>query len=247
MSASSSSDNTGTQNRDQHSAKHDDAVSVLVHQLRSSLASVRLAHQALLDDKEGTLTQKQRHLLKQAQHRTNRMLYLTDDLLAPESDARSVFSVHLRLGSIEELIDETLEEFSARFADKRLEVTRQYGERPQLVPFDYEKLLDAIRNLIDNAIKYTPTEGQIKIVTVYEHDVVRITIKDTGIGVSDDDVEKLFQKFTRMENARFIDQTGLGLGLYIVRRIIEEHGGTLQYTPNEPKGSQFIITLPLSM
>lgn len=225
----------------------DDTISVLVHQLRSSLATVRLAHQALLDDREGNLTDRQRHLLRQAQHRTNRMLYLTDDLLEPDTHAQSVFAVDQRLGSVEKLLDETMEEFAARFADKQLKVTRQYGEKPVQVPFDHEKLLDAVRNLLDNAVKYTPEGGCIIVETSYEPEVMHITIKDTGIGVDEKSASQLFTKFTRMDNARFIDQTGLGLGLYIVRRIIEAHGGTLEYRRNEPKGSQFIITLPLSL
>lgn len=223
-----------------------EAIPILVHQLRSSLGTIRLVHQTLLEDKEHALSKHQRHLLTQAQARTSRMLYMTDDLLESSTDTPSVLQITKEQDSIEKLLDELLEDFGARFVDKNISFTRKYGLKPRLVAFDYNKLQDVIRNLLDNALKYTPSGGSISITSSYEENDVTVVVSDTGIGVPSDKQEHLFKKFVRMENAKYVDQTGVGLGLYIVKRVVESHGGTIQYKPNMPQGSSFIIKLPLA-
>ena len=110
---------------------------------------------------------------------------------------------------------------------------------------DREKLSLAIRNLIDNSIKYTRTGGQITVSVWPEEGFLRIRVKDNGIGVPEKDKGLLFNKFYRAQNAVRFQTEGSGLGLYFVKSIIDKHNGSLMVESEEGKGSAFTISLPL--
>ena len=102
-----------------------------------------------------------------------------------------------------------------------------------------------IENLIDNAIKYTPTEGSINISLEKIQDTARLTVKDTGIGISYQHQQRIFERFYRVDKARSRELGGTGLGLSIVKNIAEQHGGSVSLKSQPGFGSSFTVLLPL--
>lgn len=228
-------------------AERAENVSMAVHQLRSPLASIRLAHQSLMQDKSHNLTKEQIHLLEQAESRAGRMYDLMNDLLEIARPSEPLPSKLIVPGSVEGLLNDVIEKLDVQFKQREQVVIEEFDTELRLVPFDRELLQDAVTNILDNAIKYTPKKGTITVSTRYHQHDMQISIKDNGIGVADEDVENLFKKFSRMNNAIEIDSEGLGLGLYIALKAIEKHKGTIRYEHNGTQGSIFTITLPLSV
>lgn len=110
---------------------------------------------------------------------------------------------------------------------------------------DKEKLLLALQNLVDNAIKYTPNGGKVEIKLKGEKDgMVSFVIKDNGVGIPKKDLPRLFSKFFRASNVMLMQTDGTGLGLFIVKSIIEKHGGRIEVASEEGKGTEFTIALP---
>lgn len=123
-------------------------------------------------------------------------------------------------------------------------------EKPKenyLVNADQQKLSIAISNLIDNAIKYNTKNGEVAVLIskLENKPFVKISVRDTGVGISQDEIQKLFNKFFRGTNAAQIAPSGSGLGLYITKNIIENHGGKINAESHPGHGSIFSFTLPL--
>ena len=128
--------------------------------------------------------------------------------------------------------------------EHRFDISRVDG--PANVFADRQLLKQALSNLCSNAIKYTPRGGDITV-TVSACDVVRFEVQDTGIGVPESARARLFGKFFRAENVSTVETEGTGLGLYIVRLIVERSGGEVWYEPAAPRGSRFVVQLPVEL
>jgi signal transduction histidine kinase len=110
---------------------------------------------------------------------------------------------------------------------------------------DADKIERVMFNLLSNAIKFTPKGGDISVMVSYCNDTVEISIKDTGIGIPEDKLNKIFEKFMQVDKSFTRDNEGSGLGLYIVKSIVEMHGGTINVVSILKKGSNFIVSLPV--
>ena len=221
-----------------------ETVSVIAHQLRAPLSAIRLTHQLLLENTQMNLTAKQLHLIQQAELCADRMVLLTDTLLAPEQLKSYLTEVALTKGIIEDTLQEVVDEMGARIEHKELQVYMDLSPQRESILYDEVKMYDVFVNLLDNAIKYTPAKGAINVATSYTDSHIQIAIADTGVGIPDICISKIFQKFQQVENSNVNNSEGVGLGLYIAKVIIEQHNGTLQYTHNDPTGSVFTTVLP---
>lgn len=114
------------------------------------------------------------------------------------------------------------------------------------VPGDPDKLTQALMNLVENAIKYTPEKGMITVEAKAGEKEIEITVTDTGLGISRKDLQPIFERFYRVDRARSRELGGTGLGLSIVKHIIESHGGTVEVQSQAGKGSRFTIHLPIT-
>ena len=143
-------------------------------------------------------------------------------------------------------MQQTCEKCSAMF-----EVTEgdleYYDEIPKgtRILIDPEKLRMAIQNVLDNAFKYTPAGGKVIIKASTDPNQIFLQISDTGVGIPDDQKDKIFSKFFRAANVVKLQTEGSGLGLFIVKSIIERHHGTVSYISEEGHGTTFTITIPL--
>ena len=219
-------------------------VSIAAHQLRTPLSAIRWAHQMVMDGEAGKITDEQKALLAQAQDSVQRMIDLVNNLLDAD---------HLEFGQIQYvfsdinivlLLNEVIGELAPMARERKVKLDYSTLDTPCSVRADPSRLKEAFLNVLNNAIKYTPEGGTVSVQLTETNDTLTISIKDTGIGIPKDGQTRLFQKFVRMENAKKIDANGSGLGLFIVKKIIDGHKGKITLESEEGTGTTFYITLP---
>lgn len=221
-------------------------VSIAAHQLRTPLTGIRWSYQAMLGEENVGLKPEHRKLLETGLGATLRMVDLVNDLLSVARIEEGKFGIRLKRQPLVPI----LERFALRFAElareKGITFSFETASDASLtsVSFDAEKLGLVFDNVLDNAIKYTEPGGKVVFRALREDDHAVIEIIDTGIGIPSRQLHRVFTKFFRADNALRLHTSGTGLGLYVVKNIVERHGGTVAVKSNEGKGSTFRITLP---
>jgi len=129
--------------------------------------------------------------------------------------------------------------------DPAVSIQFEAAGEPVVVEGDRQRLVQLVQNLVGNAVKYSPPGAPVRVAVQRNGAEARLTVADEGIGMRPEDLPRLFQKFSRLENARRSGAPGTGLGLYICRSIVEAHGGRIWAESEPQKGSTFFVTLPL--
>lgn len=237
--------NEELENLDQNKSKF---VSIAAHQLRTPLSAVKWAMRMMIDGDFGALNIKQRTILMKGYESNDHMIRLVNDLLNVDRIESGRFIYKLRPIQMKDLINNVLSEFTTAVSRKKVIIKLEPSEDPLPEVFvDPEKLRQVIQNLLDNAIRYTPAGGTIQIgIFLKKPGMLTISIADSGIGIPKEVQEKVFEKFFRANNARKVETDGSGLGLYIVRGIVEKHKGAVWFESEKDKGTTFFFTLPLA-
>lgn len=208
------------------------------HELKTPLAVVK-TNLDVLYMSDAPSKEELAETMQVVEKQTNRMIKLVDDLFAMyelrEYDLSEVIPVN-------EVIDEVIAEQAGNLEQKQIHI--RVSNQKCRIQGNREMFKHAISNLLQNAIKFNDVTGQVEIsVKNTESDCV-IRVLDTGIGISPEAAEHIFEVFYREDKSCFRKIGGAGLGLSIVKSIVEQHGGTIHYQPNHPKGSVFIISVP---
>jgi signal transduction histidine kinase len=223
-------------------------ISLIAHQLRTPISSMRWMLKELIEEKKGKLNERQKEYLKDLYLNSERMVQFLNDLLSAIRIEEGRFLRKKELFSLEAIVELVIKLFQSRIEERKINL--KY-ERPTqklpLVKVDVEGIKTVIENLLDNAIRYTPEGGEVEIsltapVTETE---VQFSIRDSGIGIPDEEKERIFTRFFRASNAIKKETEGSGLGLYISKNIIEAHGGKIWFESKEGKGTTFYFTLPI--
>ena len=212
------------------------------HELRSPLTSMKGFLEAMMD---GTIPpEEHEHYIEIVLSETRRMTAMVNDLLDLARIESGIITVNYEVFDINELIRRTLITFEARISEKRMELDVRFANEQSFVYADSNQISQVLRNLIDNAIKYSP-EGRTLLVSTYAlRKEVYVTIRDTGVGIPAEDVPHIFDRFYKVEKAHTPSpQVGSGLGLAIVKKIIEAHGQSITVKSARGKGTQFTFTL----
>jgi two-component system sensor histidine kinase/response regulator len=211
------------------------------HQLRSPLVAVRQYHDVLLEGMAGELSGEQREILGRSRHRLNELLELIRDWLSfSRLDEKAVranaerFALRPFLKEITAFLQKSVEEKKVRIILPEDDGITVCGDR--------RLLKEALVNCLSNAVQYNRAGGEVAVHVSRDEGGVSIRIRDTGMGIPDQDLEKIFDEFFRCRETR--DIPGTGLGLAIVKRIIELHGGTVGVTSRLGEGSEFTLRLP---
>ncbi len=221
-------------------------ISIAAHQLRTPLSIIKWAIATLLAGDQGALTAEQEESLGRVRVTNERMIDLVNDLLdiAQIEDGKFGFTFTVR--DLTATIRAVMNEYTALAKERRIVFT--LDTPPMALPpiaFDRTKLPAAVHGLIDNAFHYTKEGGSITVSLAVVDASVEIRVADTGIGVPAQEMDRLFTKFFRSENAIHMAPNGSGLGLFIVKNIVERHGGTVAVESTEGTGSRFMIRLPV--
>ncbi|MBI3944689.1 MAG: response regulator [Armatimonadetes bacterium] len=219
-----------------------DMIGTVTHDLKTPLNSV-LGYLELVLDEE-TLKPEAREFLAVVQRNAERMLRMVNDLLDISRLESGRVRLEARPTSLGHLVDAVAETLRPALAAKQQSYRQQVAPDLPAVVADAERLHQALANLLSNAIKYTPSGGRIRVVAGVEGDRVRVAVEDTGIGLSEEDCRQVFRKFFRAHRPELDGVPGTGLGLTIVKMVIELHGGEVFVRSRLNEGSTFGFYLP---
>jgi len=148
--------------------------------------------------------------------------------------------------SIKEQVQRAVDLFKASAQEKGLSLSVALSHEDLILMGTEEEMEKILNNLITNAVKYTPNGGSIFIGLSASQNQVILKVKDTGIGIADKDIPKIFDEFFRTQGAKKIDPYGRGIGLHFVKKVVETLGGTISVKSDKGKGTEFILTFPKS-
>ncbi len=220
-------------------------VRMITHELRSPVQVTSSLLTVLGRGYVGALNEKQADLVHRARRRVKFLEVLIDDLLDLAAGKSDVLAAAERgIVSLSDILEEVFARFEAPAENKGLDLQLEYSDKALSVWGDRNELDRILNNLVSNAIKYTP-KGKVCVSMEQAQDFARITVADTGIGISQDAQNQLFQEFFRAPNAKATGETGTGLGLAIVKDLVERYGGQIKVESAEAQGSKFIVSLPV--
>ncbi len=212
------------------------------HELRSPLTSMKGFLEAMQD---GTIPEEDfPQYIDIVLNETRRMVTLVNDLLDLARIESGTIKLNYEIFDINELIRRTLLTFEARLNENEMEMDVRFAQEQCSVFADPAQIGQVLRNLIDNAIKYSPKGRALMLSTYSMRKTVYVTVRDNGIGIPQEDVPHVFDRFYKVEKAHTpAPQMGSGLGLSIVKRIIEQHGQSITVRSARGRGTQFTFTL----
>lgn len=220
-------------------------ITVAAHQLRSPLSGVHWAFETLAKE---NLTKEQKEIVEGGLSATIKLLRIVNDLLDVSRIEEGRFGYKFENINIIDFLKEVIVEAERLNSQYGIKIYLEKPEEPHIiVPIDSDKLRIALLNLLDNAVKYNVKNGQVvvSIEKVKGLPYVKISIKDTGVGIGPEEAKKLFTKFFRAEAIQKLVPDGTGLGLYIVKNIVRAHGGNVGVESELNRGSNFYFTLPI--
>lgn len=214
------------------------------HKFRTPLTHIRWMSEELRDEPDLKIRNRE---FEQIQYATMRLFELTNIVMdvAKNSEVESIYNI--TPFDINEVIKNMIEAHNDQISRKHLVVHTNYEPNLPLINADKTRLQFAIQILLENSIVYTPEGGRIDISVRMDHTTNSFVffIKDSGIGIGRDDIPKLFEKFFRTANARLADTEGMGIGLFMARKIIQRHNGNITVdSGGQDKGASFTFTIP---
>lgn len=221
--------------------KQDEFISYASHEIRSPLAVIHSSLELLLETPGQKIIERS-DLIMNSLTETSRLRKMSSNLLEMVKLQASEMQLHRERFDLEQLVSDFIEPFcyQAEATDKKLD----YYLQPGLTLYaDRQLMTELLAILLENALKYTEAGGAIRVATRSTDSKVVLTVSDTGIGISDEAMERIFTRFYREERQQS-KADGSGLGLYIASLIAQRHGGKIQVEHNKPKGSIFTVTIP---
>ncbi|MCK4635691.1 MAG: GHKL domain-containing protein [Candidatus Moranbacteria bacterium] len=220
-------------------------LSVATHQLRTPATAVKGYTAMILDGNFGKCDKRAIEALEKVYKANERMTNLIEDLLTTSRIESGHLKYEFTKVNIQEILEELESTFAIRTKENKLKFSVKCPKKalPKIVA-DKNKIREVISNIIDNAVKYTP-KGSVKILAEKEEGFIKISVEDTGRGMTERTKSNLFEKFTRGQESSS-EVEGTGLGLFVVKSLVEKHGGTITaYSEGLDKGSKFIMKLPI--
>ena len=218
-------------------------IAVICHELRNSLAVVRGATRLLQSSADSGGLTTTRSLIER---HVDQMIRHIDDLLQPPHRNGHDHGLQLSDIDLREIAGNAVEALGPEFARRRHRLTVSLPGEPVRAVVDGARLEQALSNLLINAAKYTPDGGDVSFTMERDHELAYVRVRDSGIGIEPAMLSRIFGMFVQVDSARPSSEGGSGIGLAVVRNIVELHGGTVQATsPGLGRGSEFSIALPV--
>lgn len=222
-----------------------DFISTAAHQLRTPLTGIRWALEALQMEQ---LTESQKALVASAVEKSHQLVAVVGTLLDISSIESGKYKYDFKLQDLDALVAKVTQDFQPLAAKSGVSlIFEKSGTESARVTVDTERIGWVLNNLIENAIRYTPASGSVRVTTEHAPGRAYVRVHDTGIGIKEEDRGNIFQRFYRAPNAIAKENGGNGLGLYIARTIATDHGGDLNFESNgNGPGTTFTLSLPLA-
>ncbi len=220
-------------------------VSIAAHQLRTPLSAIKWGIKMVLDGDVGKLNKEQIDLLFKSYKSNERIIKLVNDLLNVSRIEEGRFGFTFRKTNFQKVLDIAISNLEKKIAQSHLDLKLNKPDKLPEVYMDEQKMALVLQNILDNAVKYTPEYGKIEISVKIVNKSLKVTVKDSGIGIPTQEKAKLFSKFFRGSNVLRTQTEGTGLGLFIAKNIINKHGGKIALASTEGKGTKVSFSLPL--
>ncbi|MBU4369779.1 PAS domain-containing protein [Patescibacteria group bacterium] len=220
-------------------------VSLASHQLRTPLSTVSWYAEMLLDEDVGKINKDQKKYLQALYDANHRMVELVNALLNVSRIELGTFAIDPEPIKFLEIADSVIKEQTQQIKEKGLKIEKNYAIDLPIINADPRLLRIILQNLISNAVKYTPEKGSITIEISKKDSDILVKVKDTGYGIPKSQQSKIFNKLFRADNVLNKDCDGTGLGLYIVKSVVEQSGGKIWFESEENEGTTFFTTIPL--
>ncbi len=222
-----------------------DFFSSMSHELRTPLTSIKEGISLLRDGVGGTVPDKQKRLLTILTLETNRLIELVNSLLDLSKMEAGMMTYTFEEESLVPLIERAMMEMAPLVEGKEISLGAMLGRDLPFLRMDREKILQTLRNLIGNAVKFSPERGRVTITAQRMNQEVKVSVADTGPGIPKDDLASIFEKFHQAPFHHSDQFKGTGLGLAIVKHVITAHGGKVWAESELGQGSSFIFVLPV--
>ena len=229
-------------------------VSLASHQLRTPLSAINWYTEMLLAEDAGPINEEQKKYLNEVAVGNKRMVDLVDSLLNVSRLDLGTFIIEPEKVNVLEMSRSVINELKPQADGKNIKIEESYGDNVGEFSADRKLLRIIIQNLLSNAVKYTPKDGKVGISIKYlkereslsdktmKGDSLTFVVNDSGIGIPINQQDKMFSKLFRADNARESETEGTGLGLYIIKSIVDQSGGEIWFKSEEGKGSTFYVT-----
>ena len=221
-------------------------VSISAHQLRTPISAIKWTLKMMLDGDLGEITTEQREFLNKTYRSNERMIVLINDLLNVTRIEEGRYLYKPVLSEIAPVLQFVINSYKEEFKKRiiNFEFKKPKKKLPRVL-LDVEKIKLAFQNIIDNAVKYTPAKGKVVVSLESNDKEIMISVKDSGVGIPEEQKERVFSKFFRGVNVIKMETDGSGLGLFIAKNIVESHGGKIWFKSNKGKGTTFCFTIPI--
>lgn len=219
-----------------------DFYSLMSHELRTPLTSIKAGTSLFLEGLGGEVTEKQRELLTIVAEESDRLIELVNSLLDLSKLESGVFTFEFARIDLPLLVAQSVREVMPLAEARNIMIESDIGEIPP-VSVDMERILLVLRNLIGNALKFTPSGGSVRVAVRRTEEGVNVSVTDTGPGIAEEEIKVIFEKY-RQANGGSRRSQGTGLGLAIVKHIVHAHGGRVWVESEEGRGSTFTFLLP---
>lgn len=222
-----------------------DFFSSMSHELRTPLTSIKEGINLLREGVGGTIPEKQKRLLAILSEESKRLIDLVSSLLDLSKMEAGMMTYHFEPGTLAPLIEKAAMEVVPLIEARKITLKTKVDEKLPVIKTDREKILQVLRNLIGNAVKFTPEGGQVRIVARLVNREVEVTVSDTGPGIKKENLTTIFEKFHQAPFKNSNRVKGTGLGLAIVKHVITAHGGRVWAESELGQGSSFIFVFPV--
>lgn len=214
------------------------------HELRTPLTNIRLYLETAMEEGENdpAVRGKALNVINQEARRLERIVGEMLSVSEIEAGSLRIKRDDVRL---DVLFDDLRTEYQPQAQDKNITLTFKLPPKFPVINGDRDKILVAMHNLVGNALKYTPTGGNVTVEVQTDAKQLSFAVRDSGIGISAEDAEKIFERFYRAKDPRVEKITGTGLGLTLAREVVRLHGGEITVDSELDKGSTFTLTLPI--
>lgn len=219
----------------------DEFISTVSHEMRTPLTSIRGFSQTLLSSWDKLDEENKKKFIKIIEEQSGRLINLVENILTVSkinADKPILKSV-----DVNSVIEKVIQLISIK--DKTHKIIKNFSKNLPTANLDEDKFQQIMTNLIDNAEKYSPADSEVTISTALKNEKIEICVQDNGVGIKEEDISKIFEKFVRLENHLTSTTQGNGLGLYITKSLVELMNGQIFVESELNKGTKFKVTFPV--
>jgi len=230
--------------RKENERMRENFVTVVTHELRAPLVAVEQYLEVMLNEMVGSVTSKQREILEHSRKRIEWLLNLVNEWLSMSRIQRGKIVERLETVEMRDLLQESVDLVKPQADEMNIDIKVEVPEGFPAIEGDKDALSHVFMNLVSNAVKYNHEEGSVRVRAVDKEDSIAVEVADTGVGIPEGRLPFIFDEFFRVKTEEGRRITGTGLGLTIVKRIVEAHCGNVKVKSTVGEGTTFTVLLP---